>query len=278
MILVTGGSGMLGTYLLKELANAGISFESPPRTQLDISSIDSINKFFIGKRYSAIIHLAAETDVDLCERESSRAYLINALATERITKCAEKMNSLMIYISTSAVFGGIHKLRYSELDLPMPLNFYGSSKLHGEYAVRQLSEHLVIRSSWMVGGGPEKDNKFISKILPHLKADEPVTAVHDKCGSLTCAKELAIFIVQSLRSGLTGIKHFSSSDYCSRFDIAQFIAGYIDSKSIMTKVDSQMFPLSAPRPMSEALYTLSPKDFQEITWHEVIKGYLKEWL
>lgn len=279
MILVIGGSGMLGAYLLKELDNKGLKYEAPVRKQLDLSSIESVKLYLANGSYKVILHLAAETDVDLCERDPRKAYTVNVLATEELAKYAREKNIPIVFISTSAVFGAAEKLKYSEIDMPLPLNLYGSSKLLGEQAIQRLcTKYLIIRAAWMVGGGPERDNKFISKILPALKNNNPVMAAGDKWGTLTYAKDLAVFIVNACNRELTGVMHFASVDACTRFEIAKFAAETIGSNSKLTMVDSSMFPLSAPRPISEALYSLSPEMVGGSLWKEIITDYLKEWL
>lgn len=279
MILITGGSSTLGWYLKNRLNALNIGFEALSRAELDLSNLQSLGDFFKGKSYEMIIHLAAETNVDLCEREPEKAYLLNSLATEVIALNAAKMGAKMVYISTSAVFGIIPKISYCELDTPMPINFYGSSKLYGERSVQRLCpNYLIIRSSWMIGGGPERDKKFIGKILPKLKNNEPVNAVRDKLGSLTYAKDLANFIADSLKDNHNGVMHMiSSTDFCSRYDIAQYLIRLMGSGSVLEPIDSSTFPLSAPRPISEALYSCYPLTYKKKTCYEIVKEYLEEW-
>ena len=278
MILITGSTGTLGVYLQDSLLKAGIAFEAPSSKDLDLSSLESIDAFFKDKKYSYIMHLAAVTDVDLCERDPSKAYLINGLATEALAMNAARIGAKIMYISTSAVFGAVAKLSFCELDTTRPVSFYGSSKLFGEEAIqRSGSQYLILRSSFMIGGGPDRDKKFIGKILPKLRSNEDVLAVSDKLGSLTYAKDLADFMVDSIKTNIRGIVHITSSDFCSRYDIAKHIKVVLDSKSKITPIPSQVMPLSAPRPMSEALTSCSPHKYGQKTCNEIIDEYMSEW-
>ena len=72
--------------------------------------------------------------------------------------------------------------------------------------------------------------------------------------------------------------HVASSNSCSRYDVIKLIANRINSQSEIKKVSSQLFPLAAPRPMSEALYSVSPFVNQQYTWEQIINEYLKEWV
>ena len=279
MILVTGGNGMLGGYLLRELTQVKMPFRAPSRQDLDLNDKQNIQFFLSSHQFTHIIHLAAETDVDLCERDNSHAYRVNTLATQVLASYARTHDIPIIFISSSAVFGGIQKLSYCELDTPMPYNYYGASKLMAEnYVINLCPQHLIIRSSFMIGGGPQRDKKFISKLLPQLQQNKPVSVVYDKIGSLTYAADLAQFIIKAITQQFIGLVHFSSENSCSRYDVIKHIAKKINSSSVVSKATTQMFPSSAPRANSESLYSLSPHIDCFKSWEIIIDDYLTEWL
>jgi dTDP-4-dehydrorhamnose reductase len=279
MILITGGSGMLGKYVLDEFQRLELDFIAPSRKEFNLTSSESVINYLNQHTFKGIIHLAAETDVDLCERSVSHAYRVNTLATLEIARFAGENNIPVIYISTSSVFGGIIKLNYCELDTPMPINYYAQSKLAAEkYLSAFCPNNLIIRSSFMIGGGPQRDKKFISTLLPRLKENKPVSMVFDKIGSLTYAYDLAVFIAQAYKAKSIGLLHFSSKNSCSRYDVIQYIAQKIGSTSEISEVSSQHFPLSAERSLSEALISVSPLSPENRRWETIIDSYLKEWI
>lgn len=270
---------MLGQYVTAEFQRRGLKFLAPTRQDLDLRHTERMLVYLQKHSFEYIIHLAAETDVDLCEKDITHANLINTIATMELAKFARDRNIPMIFISTSAVFGGLIKLRYCELDTPAPINYYGQSKWFAEqYVVRYCADSLIIRSSFMIGGGPGVDKKFISKLLPLLQKDQPVAVVADKIGSLTYAKDLAVFIADCYQKHIFGLVHFSSENSCSRYDVIRYIAAKIKSNSTISKADSQLFPLPAARSLSEALYSVSPYMQTSKSWEEIIDDYLKEWI
>jgi dTDP-4-dehydrorhamnose reductase len=129
----------------------------------------------------------------------------------------------------------------------------------------------------MIGGGPERDKKFISKILPVLTKDQNISIVNDKFGSLTYAKHLAEFLLSDDIDLYSDVLHFSSKDAVSRYEIATYIAEQLNSKSQIIGVSSNYFPLPAPRPMSEALITVRGTNYF-IGWKNIVKDYLQEWV
>lgn len=258
-VLVTGATGMLGRYVLDELRKLNISYVAPDRARCDLSDPSTIYSYIRDLRPDAIMHLAAETDVDMCEREPRRAGILNHLATQAIAQAARASESWLLYVSTSNVFGADCKSFYNELDVPAPVNYYGRSKLHGEHAARLScpESHLILRAGWMIGGGPEHDHKFVGKVIRQISGGlGPLRAVTDKFGSLTRADALADFAVSSLLQRRTGTLHFCSRGVVSRFDIAMAICEILQSGGPVEGVTSAQFPLSAPRPYSEGMDSL----------------------
>ena len=122
MILVTGGTGMLGRDVVASLDAAGIDAQLADRSKFELTDPQGVYDYVAGCRASVIIHLAAETNVDLCERDPRRAGLANHLATAAIATAAQQTGAYVIYISTSNVFGAEGRFSYNELDLPASLS------------------------------------------------------------------------------------------------------------------------------------------------------------
>src|SRR5882724_4010910 len=122
-ILITGSTGMLGRYVMGLLAGkAPGELRVITRQECDLVSPGAAYTLVKKIRPSAILHLAAETDVDLCERDPGRAGLVNHLTTDAIARAASESGAWMLYVSTSNVFGAEGKLVYNELDMPCPTN------------------------------------------------------------------------------------------------------------------------------------------------------------
>ena len=265
-VLVTGADGMVGSYI-----NFGIRTD---KNTLDICDEKKVMDFFEKYKPEVVIHLAAETDVDLCQRDPAHAYKINTLGTYNIAVAARKFNSKMVYISTTAVFDGKKNELYSEEDMPNPQNIYGRTKYMGEIMVKDIvPEYLIVRAGWMFGGGPAKDKKFIAKIVKQLNLPE-IKVVDDKTGSLTFAKDLIMGIQILLKENRTGIYHLVNKELCSRYDIAREIVSLLKPSVKIIPVSSDYFNLDAPR----GAETLGSKIDIMRPWQEALKEYLlTEW-
>ncbi|WP_413721745.1 SDR family oxidoreductase [Sodalis sp. RH23] len=258
-IFLTGGTGMLGSYVTVTLNDRGYEIIVADRRHFDLANHKAIYDYVKEIAPDVVLHFAAETDVDLCEREPARAGICNHLATEQIARAAQACGAWMLYISSSNVFGAEGKISYNELDIPLPTNYYGRSKLNGEEAVRSNcpDNHLILRAGWMIGGGPGKDHKFVGKIVRQIKdGATELKAVSDRLGSITSAGQLSAFIMNAMAHRQTGTFHFASHGTISRFDIARAIGDILKFQGDIVPVESSRFPLSAPRPFSEGIQSI----------------------
>jgi len=272
-ILITGGSGVVGSYVQKALK--GYTYCTPSHAELDITNLSTIEKYFAKVRPEFVIHLAAKTNVDECEKNPTEAYLVNAEGTKNIATICKKFQSFLVYLSTAAVFDG-KKKHFLEDDNTSPVNIYGKSKLAGEQSINDLlDEYLIIRAAWVIGGS-KKEKKFVSYIIDQIKNKDEIMIVNDKFGTITYAKDLADFIVSSIKAKNRGVYHFAAKGICSRYLIAKEIISFFNSTVELIPVSSSYFSnqFSAPRPDREII--ISKKISPEYTWKKTLRRYLQD--
>jgi len=265
-ILITGADGMVGSYIDFGI-KTGID-------TLNITDENAVKEAFEKYQPEVVIHMAAETDVDKCEKDPTHAYKVNTIGTYNIAAYAKKFNAKMVYISTSAVFDGKKNTPYYEDDLPNPQSVYARTKYLGEIIVKDIvPNNMIVRAGWMFGGGPEKDKKFVSIIAKKLDQQE-IKAVNDTMGGLTFAKDLVSAIKTLLKENKTGIYHLSNKGLCSRYDIACEIAKLLNPSIRVIPVSSDYFPSKAPRSNE----TIASHTSTMRPWQEALKEYLlTEW-
>jgi len=270
-VLITGGTGMLGSYV-----DFGVKTNDHT---LDVTDLESIRGAC--KKYSpkVILHLAAETDVDKCERDPKRAYLVNAVGTYNAALAAREIGAKLFYISTIGVFDGEKQGPYTENDPPNPINHYGHSKLLGELAIESLlKDYCILRVCWMMGGGPERDKKFIAKIIHQLfTGAKEIKAITDQIGAPTFGKDVVKAIKILLEKDQRGIVHFPNKSSASRFEVAKYIVDYFKPGVPVIAVEPAYFNLNAVRTKNETFSSKLNLDFVR-PWQEALKEYLDtEW-
>jgi dTDP-4-dehydrorhamnose reductase len=296
-VLVTGAAGMLGSALVPALARRGhaviatdleTSVPHPwgprgPRVGgLDVRSFDDVHDAVQLLAPELLVHLAAATDLEDCELDPDGAAATNAVGTQNCALAAQRADIPLVYISTAGVFNGAKPEPYTEYDDPDPINHYGRTKLAGERIVRALVDrHLIVRAGWMVGGGRERDHKFVRLILDQLDdGANTIHAVGDKLGTPTYAVDFAECFLGLLESERWGLYHMSGTGACSRYDIAALILRLLDREDVtLVEVGSEFFAgrFFAPRPYSEVMRNLALElhGLNLMTkWEDAIERYL----
>lgn len=217
-ILVTGAKGQLGQELQRVLTGEDVIAADRPDYELTDAALSAK---IAATHPDLVIHAAAYTDVDGCERNPETAFTVNTQGTRRVAEGAAKANARLIYISTDYVFDGKKREPYTERDPVNPLNVYGRSKLAGEEeAMKGCRRTLVLRTSWLYG---VHGKNFVKTILSLAVTQPEVRVVKDQRGSPTYARHLAQVIAGLIRSDVTGVIHAGGEGECSRYEFAKAI-------------------------------------------------------
>jgi len=249
-ILLTGADGQLGMELVRALAPHG---ELIPSTlaDLDITHPGCADKVAT-LRPEWVVHAAAATDVDGCEREPEQAMAVNAEGTRRVAEGCRRAGAGLVYLSTDYVFDGSKESPYAEWDHPAPLNAYGRSKLEGEQATRNVAPHwIIVRTAWLYG---IHGRNFVKTILAKVAAGEPLRVVKDQVGSPTYAGDVADAIALLLSRERTGMYHVTNGGACSWYEFAREIlrlAGF--DQIAVTPITSAELDRPARRPAYSVL-------------------------
>ena len=158
-ILVTGGSGFIGSTLVDLLINKGHSIIVIDDLSTGLSSNHNESATYINEdlcRYidhpeeiitvlqehniDTVYHLAASADVFLSINNPEKVYKINVLASIALVRACKKTGvKKLVFASTSAVFGEPKYLPVDEDHDTNPISPYGLSKLGFEQYLNYFS-------------------------------------------------------------------------------------------------------------------------------------------
>jgi dTDP-4-dehydrorhamnose reductase len=260
-LLVTGGRGQLGRAVAIRFASemAGSTGKAAAwdlialgRDHLDVSDRRAVHERITREKPAAIIHAAAMTDVDGCERDPAAAFRVNALGTLHVAEAAEAIGARLIAISTDFVFDGEKPSPYFEQDAPNPLSVYGESKLAGEqHALRVARGALVVRTAWLYGPG---GRNFVDTILEIGESGKPLRVVADQAGSPTWAPDLADALARLVDAPLSGVVHAANAGHATRYELARraLDAAGLESARVEPVTSAEM-PRPARRPRHAVL-------------------------
>jgi dTDP-4-dehydrorhamnose reductase len=260
-VLVTGADGQVGTALRAVLPGATFL----RRADLDVCDGAAV-RAAIGRPGDAVIHAAAMTDVDGCERDPAAAFAVNAAGARNIVATGARV----VQLSTDYVFDGAKAGAYAEDDPTEPLSAYGRSKLEAERSVLERPGNLVVRTSWVYGRG----RNFIRSILAAERAGRPLRVVCDQRGRPTWADDLARALVHLLGAGTAGIVHVSGDgEPCTWADLAELVVGHP-----VERISTEELGAPAPRPRNSVLDLGRARALGVplADWRESVGRYLEE--
>jgi len=271
-IALTGADGMLGHAIQKAFSDVEVI-----RFTIDVLDITDLDDTVRKIKYATpdfLIHTAAFTNVDLCESEPEKAYLVNGLGTRNVAMACEEAKCPILYISTDYVFDGTKRSPYNEWDEPNPVSVYGLSKLMGERFVSALTNRFyIVRTSWLYG--PDGKN-FVDTIVRLLSEKESLQVVDDQYGSPTYTEDLARKIRQLVGRGY-GTYHITDTGSCTWYDFAVAIAAIKGIKKTISPITSEEFNRPAKRPAYSVLSNtlLKLEGISEARhWEEALQDYL----
>jgi len=226
-ILIVGASGLVGGRLAARFGAAAAgtyaSHAKPGLLPLDITDAAACRSLIGELRPRVVIHTAALTHVDLCEREPERSRAVNVEGTRNVAMAAAEFGARHVYFSTDYVFGsddGPHRLS----ETPRPLNEYGHHKLEAERIVAATVEnHVIVRACNLYGYEADGMN-FVMAVWKILNRGERMRVPEDQWGSPTLAEDLSEAIAKLLDRDIRGVVHLAGPDYVNRLELGRLAA------------------------------------------------------
>jgi UDP-glucose 4-epimerase len=186
-VLITGGSGFIGTHLARALSQQGDSVtvldlrdpEQPVPGVLyvrgDVREASDLKPLI--PKQDAVFHFAAIVSVPECQSDPVGSYETNTFSTLKILGLIHEENKKrevpirFLFSSSSAVYGdqGATPGKISEdRPLPTPVSFYGAQKLASEQMIQLYAGQYRV---------PSVIFRFFNVFGPGQKSDSPYSGV-----------------------------------------------------------------------------------------------------
>ena len=288
---MAGVGGMLGEAFYKqfkgdyELKCSDIDVNEEWLSFMDFRDIDAYRKDVKDFNADYIFHLGAFTDLEYCEKNIEDTYITNTLSVENATLISNEINVPILYISTAGIFDGSKEF-FDDWDNPSPMCHYARSKFAGElYVERNSNRFLIFRAGWMMGGGPNKDKKFINKIMKQIKEGKrELFIVNDKLGTPTYTHDFARNVKLVLEKEFWGLYNMVCEGLTGRLEVAEELLQILnlEKRIKIQSVDSEFWKKEyfAPRPNSERLINakLNARNLNIMRdWKVCLREYVEEY-
>ena len=214
-LLITGGRGYLGLFLLNRLIHDGsynvLEFAGDVREKaLDIPRVD------------CIVHLAAKPNSYKGGQHDIDA--VNYHGTVNLAQHCHH-DTHFVFLSSEYVFPADSHRSYVEKDVTAPETAYGRSKARAEeYLLSNHSKTAIIRTSMLYGHEHPRRKNFFRFVHDHLSNNSPVGLFGDVYSRPTHVEDITAFLLDIMRSRSTGLFHACGDRLIDRYTLGTLIA------------------------------------------------------
>jgi len=251
-ILITGASGLLGGNLCYLLNAKGYSVTGILNNQK--VSIPNVNLIHVQEQSKAkidcLIHCAAKTNVDDCERQPDEAQEINVALTEAVIDLANRHNALLIHISTDAVYRDSDYLKNESAPID-PLSIYAKSKWEAEVKVRERASRFFIIRTNLFGYNILNKYSLSEWVYYNLSARKAISGFYDVLFSPILVNDLfdaLHHLITKSEAMQNEVLNIGSIGSISKFDFICRIAELFGlDKTLIKRTSVREFGFTAPR-------------------------------
>jgi dTDP-4-dehydrorhamnose reductase len=279
-VAIIGPNGQLGTDLVKAFTNANWNVTPLTHAEISVENAESVYVALKNAQTDWVINTAAFHKVDECEKDSQKAWEINAYGAKNIAVAAEGLGIRSVFISSDYVYSGNKGGSYSESDPVSPINAYGHSKAAGEAVTLAASDkNLVVRIASVFGaaGSSGKGGNFVETIINKAKAGDPLSVVDDIVMSPTYTVDAAQKILELLNRDESGIFNATNSGSTTWFGFAQEI---LEQTKLVTELSTSKTnweaALKRPKNSSLEIRKIENLSISSRDWSDGLRRYLLE--
>ncbi len=247
--LITGARGLLAPYLAdasRAETDVVLTSLSGGSHRSDLRDSTSVAELLDDIRPGTVIHCAAMTDVDGCERDPEAADRINRGAVANLVNSLDDACDL-IMISTDQVYPDVPG-PHSE-GAEGPINIYGRTKMAGEKAALRHPNALVLRANFFGPSRSEGRKSLSDWLIESLRREREITLFSDSLFSPLHLTTLTELVVVAARKQLRGVFNLGCRDGASKADFGLSVARHLGLQTQSASVGpAAAIPGRAPRP------------------------------
>ena len=225
----------------------------PIEKELDITDWVVVQRYIDDIKPDIIIHTAAFTNVEKCETERDKAFLVNTIGTQNLVNASIKTDALFVYISSTGIYGRHKEKPYNEFDEVLPTTVHHKSKYEGEKIIQNhLNKYIIIRTGWIFGGDKSHQKNFVYKRYLEAKDKEELLSDNSQKGNPTYIGNVVRQLDLLIKNKIYGLYNCVDSGTATRFDYVKQIVEYFDLKCKVYPASKDNFQRIAPVSYNEA--------------------------
>ena len=278
-LLITGSGGMLGSAIVKLAKSKGCKVRALTRDELKFGSLQNLKKLIREFSPDVVMHCAANTNVELCEKDPDTCYKDNTALTDLLVNATRTLDCSFVFISITGVYGENKSSPYVEYDEPIPTTHHHRSKLLAENIVLSLHpKPLIIRTGWLFGGEVNNPKNFVVNRLKELvQSTGEMFSDNTQIGNPTWVNDVNRQIFVLLKHGWTGVFNCVNQGVASRFEYVSAIVKLSGQNIQVVPVDASQFKRVAKVSKNESALN-NKLNIYELDimphWEDSLAGYL----
>lgn len=265
-VFLTGGSGFVGRNFIEQ-ASGRFQLIAPRRSELNLSNLIEVEKYFEFKKFDVVVHAACE---GVLKKEPAHGEYFNANIKSFDHLWAQRSKfKKFIYLSSGAAYGRplIHgQIQESEFDKKQPDDQYGLAKyLIAKKLEKQKSEFSDTTCLNLFGVfGPYEDykNRFISYAIVQSLQNKPIIIKQNVNFDYLYVNDLVRILERFIDcESSSPYSHINvgSGTVCSLENIATVVRDEFKSKSDIQILENTLAPEYSPN--TDRLAEFLGKDF-----------------
>lgn len=192
VILVTGGSGFIGSHIVDKLCEHGYNvrvfdLRKPLRNDIEWFKGDLLNKDDLFKAFrdvEYVFHLGAVADINVALLNPELCVRVNEIGTLNVLQMAQSFEvNRVLLASTTWVYGRTEGIVTEETPIPPPDHLYTATKIAQEYLLISWNKHYGLPYTILRYGipyGPRmRSNMAIAIFVRKAIKKEPITIFGD---------------------------------------------------------------------------------------------------
>lgn len=235
-MLILGSTGMLGQSLMeiaKKYNNKVIGVaRSNADINLDVLDFNRLESVIKTIKPNTIVNCIAITDINFCENNIEKSYLINAHLVAKIVDICVELDINLIHISTDHFFTNDNIKKHDEKSQVVLLNNYSKTKYAGEQFALSYANSLVIRTN-IVGFRYASKKTFVEWVLSSLKKSKQITLFQDFYTSSIDTYSFSKILLNIINAdkSIYGLFNIASSEVCSKAEFIKIFAKVFNYKN-----------------------------------------------
>ena len=221
-IVVFGGSGLLGSEIIRSLSTKGIEITVP---KIRISSLSQLIGFHLSEGTDAVCNCIGMVGVEACENDKPMSKLLNHEFPARLATETNRLGLKLIHFSTPSVFSG-ESSPNTETDTPDSTSVYGTTKAFGDLAVLENDPSATILRLNFTSFRKSPET-FAYKVFDSANHDRTFDAFSDVFFNPVDSEIVGDLCLRLFHDDMSGLFNLGSTMTISKYDFAREVYGQL---------------------------------------------------